>query len=126
MMLEKAHRDGVTTFVISGELLFLIGHDAALALRAGDDPVDRFLELRHADGLLVAAGSEDRALVYQIGEVGARETRCDFGDDGQLDGLVERLALGVHFENRLAAVDIWGGQHDLAIEDRKSTRLNSS
>ena len=30
--------------------------------------------------------------------------------------LVERLALGVHFEDRLAAVDVGRGQHDLAVE----------
>ena len=37
-------------------------------------------------------------------------------DDVEVDGLVERLALGVHFEDRLAPVDVRRWQDDLAIE----------
>jgi hypothetical protein len=43
-----------------------LGNDAALALRSGDDAVDRFRQFVPADCLLVAASSQDRRLVNQV------------------------------------------------------------
>src|SRR5919199_1398134 len=64
----------VTAFVVGDRLLLLVGHDAALALGAGHDPVDRFLERRHRDLALAHARSQQGRLVDDVGEVGAGET----------------------------------------------------
>ena len=76
VVLLEAHDHGVAALVIGRQLLLAVGHDAALALGAGDDAIDRFLELGHADRLLVAPRREDGALVDQVGQVGAREARA--------------------------------------------------
>ena len=71
VMLEETHGHRVTALVIRRQRLLAVGHDAALALGAGDHAIDGLLELGHANGLLVAAGGQDGALVDQIGQIGA-------------------------------------------------------
>ena len=47
----------------------------ALLLEAGDQPIDRLVEVRHVDRGLVLARREQRRLVDQVGEIGAGEAR---------------------------------------------------
>ena len=66
---------------------FVDGDDApharvhrALLLEAGDDAIDRFVEVVPIDGGLVAAGREQRGLVHEVGEIGAGESGRARGD----------------------------------------------
>ena len=81
-----------------------------LALRSGDDPLERLLELGHADDLLVAAGGQDGRLVDEVGEVGAGEAGRLARDAFEVDALVERLALGVDLEDLGAALHVRAGR----------------
>ncbi len=108
--------DGVAALVVGDDRLLRVRDDPALALRAGHDPLEGLLELRHPDDLLVAPGGEDRGLVDEVREVGAREARRLAGDRLDLDRLVERLALGVDLEDRDAALHVRPVEDDLAVE----------
>ena len=65
----------VTGLVVRDDLLLLVGDQAALALRTGDDAVDGLFELDHVDLLLAVTRGEQRGLVDEVGEVGAGEAR---------------------------------------------------
>ena len=73
---QHARDQRVADLVVGRDRLLAFADDAALALRAGDDAVDRLLELGHADRLLVAAGGQDGGLVEQVGQVGAARSRA--------------------------------------------------
>ena len=100
----------------SGNPLFLVADDLALALGAGNDPVDRLFELLHAYPVEVGAGGEDGAFVQQVFKIGAGEARCLLGQHHQVDVLFERLAFGVDAQDGLAAANVGPVQDDLAIE----------
>ena len=108
--------DGVTTLVVGDDRLLRVRDDPRLALRAGDDPLQGFLELGHADDLLVAAGRQDRGLVDEVREVGAGEARRLARDAFDIDALVERLALGVDPQDLGPATHVGPVEDDLAVE----------
>ncbi len=86
------------------------------ALRAHDDLVLGALEVVHLHQALVAAGSEQRRFVHQVGEVGAGESGRAAGDDvGAHIGRHRHLA-HVHVEDLLAAADVGQRHHHLAVE----------
>ena len=89
---------------------------AAAALGAGDHAVDRLVQLGHADRLLVAPRGEDRGLVDQVLRDRRRRSRASARQRLGVDGLVERLALGVDVEDRLAALDVRAVEHHLPVE----------
>ena len=94
-----------------------VGDDPALALRAGDDPLEGLLELGHPDDLLVAPGGEDRRLVDEVREVGAGEARRLAGD--VLDRrcvLSSGLPLVWTFRIAVAALHVRAVEDDLAVE----------
>ena len=62
------------------------------------------------------AGREQRGLVHQVGEVGAGEAGRAPGQHVEVDAGRERLALGVHLEDRLAALEVGAVDDDLAVE----------
>ncbi len=90
--------------------------DPGLALGPGDDAVDRLLEHARGDLLRVGARGEQRGLVDDVGQVGAGEAGGAAGDDVEVDVGRERLALGVHVEDRLAALEVGAVDDDLAVE----------
>ena len=108
--------DGVTTFVVGDDRLLRVRDDPRLALRAGDDPLQGFLELGHADDLLVAPSRQDGGLVDEVREVGAGEARRLARDAFDIDALVERLALGVDPQDLGPAPDVGAVEDDLAVE----------
>ena len=102
--------------MVGGQLLLVVGHHPALALRAGDDPLDGLLQLGHVDGGLVAPRREQGGLIDQVGQVGTGEP---WGGAGQVlgdDALSQRLALGVHVEDLFPAQDVGPVDDDLAVE----------
>ena len=58
--------------VVGEDPLLLLGDDAPL-LQAGDDAFHRALEVLREDRHALLAAGEDRGLVAEVGEVGARE-----------------------------------------------------
>ncbi len=113
---EHAGDEGVADLVIGGDRLLALGDDAALALGAGDHAVDGLFELVHADGLAVAPRGEDRGLVDQVLQVGAREAGGLLGQGLQEHALLQRLAAAVDLQDGHAALDVGAVEHDLAVE----------
>ena len=107
--------DGVANLVVGDEGLGLAVRHAG-ALHAGDDAVDRVVNLGERDGLLAAAAGEDGRLVEKVGEVGAGEAGGALGDGLDVDVVGEALVLGVHLENLDAALDVGVVDGHLAIE----------
>ena len=113
---QDALHDGVAALVDGDDPLLRVGDDAALALRAGDDPLQGLVELRHADDLAVAPRGQDGGLVHEVGQVGAGEAGRLAGQVLRVDGLVERLALGVDLQDGHAAAQVRPVEDDLAVE----------
>src|SRR6185312_9114138 len=68
------------------------------------------------DDLATTAGAQERGLVDEVGEVGAGEPGSLPRKRAEVDLAADRLALGVHLEDLLAAVAIGAVDHDLAVE----------
>ena len=62
------------------------------------------------------AGGQQRGLVDHVGQVGAGEAGRTPGDRVEVDVGRERLALGVHPQDRLAALHVRGVDGDLPVE----------
>ena len=62
------------------------------------------------------AAGEDRRLVAEVREVGAREPGRVARDRGQVDALGERLAPRMHAQDLLAAGEVGRRDHHLPVE----------
>ncbi len=113
---QRVPDESVTALVVRNDLALLLGHQQALALRSGGDPVDGFLQGGHLDLGLVGPGRQQRALVDHVGEVSAGETGSPPGDDVEVDIRTERLAAGVYAQDSLAAGEVWLPYDDLPVE----------
>ena len=113
---DREADDRVPGLVVGGHLLLVVGHDHRAALRAHVDLVLGALELVHADDALVGACREQRRLVHQVGQIGARETRRAARDQARLDVIAERHAPHVHAQDLLAAAHVRQRHHHLAVE----------
>ena len=65
---------------------------------------------------LGGAAGEDGRLVAEVGEVGAGEAGGLAGDSAEVDVGSERLAAGVHVEDRLAAGEVGLADEHLPVE----------
>ncbi len=72
-VLEVVPDERVAHLVVGRDLALLLAEQPGLLLGAGDHAHDPLLELLLADHLLAVARGEQRGLVDQVGEVGARE-----------------------------------------------------
>ena len=63
---QGVHGDGVTGFVVSGELSGMGGDHMALFLWACDDLDDGLLQVSHGDEPLVLPSGQQGALVHEI------------------------------------------------------------
>src|SRR5947208_14517255 len=98
--------DRVPELVVRGDPALLLREEPRLLLRAGDHAHDPFLQLVLLDRLLATARREQRRLVDEVREVGAREARRSGGERVEIDLRRERLALRVHLEDLLAPVPV--------------------
>ena len=115
-VVEDVAHQGVAALVVGDGLALLGGHDAALALGTGDDALHGLLDLGHGDLGLVAARGEKGALVHEVHKVGAGEAGRELGQALEVDVGGQRLALGVHADDLLAAGDVGAVHRDLAVE----------
>ena len=106
----------VTGLVVGGHHPLAVGDDPALALRPGDDAVDRLGQLVAADRLAVLARGQDRRLVDQVLQIGAGESRRLPRQTLDRDVLLERLAARVDLEDRQPALDVGAVEDHLAVE----------
>jgi hypothetical protein len=108
--------EGVTAFVIRDDATFIGVHDPTLALGAGHDAIDGFLDLAQRDGLLRPARREQRGLVDDVGQVRAGKPGRAARKNIELDITSERLSAGVHLQDCLSALQIRTVDDDLPIE----------
>ena len=85
-------------------------------LHAGDDAVDRVVDLAVGDGSLVPAPGEDRGLVEQVGKVRAREPGRALRYLLEVDLVAELLVARVHLEDLEAALGVGHVDGDLPVE----------
>ena len=113
---QRRRDQSVPALVVGGDLLLLVAHDPGALLRAGHDAVDGLVERVGVDELLVVAGGQQRGLVEHVRQVGAGEAGRTAGERLQVDVLGDRLALGVHLEDLLAADQVGTVDGDLPVE----------
>src|ERR1700753_1130439 len=99
------------------------GADATLAvveaparLHAGDDALERLVEVDAVDGVPAAPGGVDGGLVADVGQVGAGETGGLAGPDGDVDRVGGGVGARVDLQDPLAADHVGGRDQDVAIE----------
>ena len=97
---------------------------AALALRAGDDAVDRLVRTRHADDLLVAPRGQDRRLVDEVGQVGAGEARRSGGRRLQIDRPC-RAACPCTWTSRIARRPLMSGRSRITCRSKRPGRSSA-
>ena len=115
-VLEVVPDERVAHLVVRRDLALLLGEQAGLLLRPGDDAHDPFLELVLLDHLLAVARGEQRGLVDEVGEIRAGEAGRAGGERVEVDVARERLAARVHLEDLAAAEAIGAIDDDLAVE----------
>mgnify|MGYP003693790975 CR=1 FL=1 len=115
-VLEVVADERVAHLVVGRDLALLLGEQAGLLLRPGDHAHDPFLELVLLDHLLAVARGEQRGLVDEVREVGAREAGRAGGERVEVDVARERLAARVHLEDLAAAEAVGPVDDDLAVE----------
>ena len=115
-MRQQVADEGVAALVVGDGVLGLLVHHATLALRAGDDALHRLRHLLLRDDLLAAPRRQKRALVHEVGQIGTREARRELGHLRQIHIAAERLVLGMHLQDLLAALHVRRVHHDLAVE----------
>ena len=104
------HHHRVTGLVIGNDALLFVTDQAGLAFRSHHNALDGFFQFRLADGLLVAAGSQDGGFVDQVFQVSAHKTGCAARHGSQVHGRIKRLALDMDFQDGLAPFTCRGGR----------------
>ena len=100
-----------------GGYLFLPGaYLAALPFRPGNHPVHRFFKFTHTDGFLITPGGLDSGLIDQIGQVGAAQAHRALGQNFQVNVFIQRLAIGMDFQNGHPTVNIRAVQNHPAVK----------
>ena len=107
---------GMAGFVVGRHLLFPGVNHAALTLGSGDDPVHRFFEVFHEDGLFVVSRRHDGCFVDQVREIGAAETRSLLGQCIERDLRGQGLPSGMDLQDVFPALDIRQVHGHLAVK----------
>ena len=95
----------VAGLVVGDDALLVVGECAA-RLHPGDDPLERGVEVLHRHVRRAPPGGEDRGLVADVREVGARQPRGLARDQLEVDVLGQRLVARMDLEDPLAAEDV--------------------
>ncbi len=110
----------MATLVVRGVAQLVQRHALGTALRTGLHAVDGLVDGTVIDQLRAGTGAQQRGLVEHVGQIGAGEARGADGDHVQIDVRHERLALGVHLQNLLAAFEVRRLDGDLAVETSRA------
>ena len=102
-------------FVVRGSAAVLHGHHH-LPLRPEDDALERVREVGLEDGVVVAAGREQRGLVDEVRQIGADHARRRRGDPAEVDVRPQRHAARVHLQDRLTSASVRRLHGDPAVE----------
>ena len=116
MMLAVEARHRVACLMVSSQLLFLGGHNAALLLRASHHLHGSFLDILHGNGLAVAACSQQGRFVDKVLKICARKACGALCNDPERDIRGQRLLFGVDLEDLLTALDIRQAHIDLTVK----------
>src|SRR5215208_4494773 len=108
-------QDGVTALVVGDALPLLWAHQQR-ALGAEHDLLQSVQEVLLGDFLLLTAGRQERRLVDQIPEIGARKPRRRSRELPKVHATGERHASGVDLENRLAPHLVREVHHHAPVE----------
>ena len=106
--------------MVRRDLALELLHHAGALLRARDHAVDGLVHGAVVDQLGVGAGGQQRGLVHHVGELRTREARGPLGHGGQVHVLGQRLGLGVHAQDLLAALHVRGVHADLTVEPARA------
>ena len=102
--------------LVPGDHPALVLVERAARLHPGDDPLDRVVEVALEELCAARPCGEDRGLVADVGQVGARQAGRLAGERGEVHVGAQRLVSRVHLEDRLATGDVGRRDQDLAIE----------
>ena len=102
--------------MISSDKFIFFGHKPALFLRAHYDFIDRLVQFQVADHRLSRTGGKDGRFVKQVCKISAGKTARDAGDHLEVDVRGKRLVARMHFQNRLAPLDVGKIDVDLAVK----------
>ena len=93
--------------LVHGDRLQLVGAEhVRVVARAADHALDRLVEVVHADRGVALAGAEQRGLVDDVLELGAREAGAAAGDLGRVDVRRARAAFEVERQDLRAALGV--------------------
>ncbi|GJD94933.1 hypothetical protein OCOJLMKI_2140 [Methylobacterium iners] len=110
----------MTSLVVGGEPLLVLGHHEGAPLGAHHDLVLGVLELVHRHDPLAAARGEQGRFVDEVHQVGAGEARRAAGDDLEVDVRRQGHLADVDAQDALAADDVRVRHHDLAVEPARA------
>mmetsp|Transcript_80783 Transcript_80783/g.193755 ORF Transcript_80783/g.193755 Transcript_80783/m.193755 type:complete len:202 (-) Transcript_80783:1270-1875(-) len=107
-------------FVVSNQLLLLIGHDSILFLEANGDAFQSIEDIVRVNLGFVRSGCLDGTFVQEIRKVGTRHSRCLPSYRRKVNTRCQVFVLGMDFENLGAALHVRRIHLDLTIETSRS------
>ena len=113
---EQRRDDGVTGFVVRARDAFALGHRERAPFRSHQHLVARLIEILGRDLLAAAADRQQRGLVHQVRELGAREAGRAARDLAQVDIGAEGDLLRVNLENLQTALHVGRAHRHLSVE----------
>ena len=119
-VVQGGGHQSMATLVVCGVAQLFQGHALGLALRTGLDTINGLVNGTVVDELGTGAGAQQGSFVEHIGQVGTSEARGTHGDHVQVDIRHERLALGMHLQDRLTAFQIGCGHAYLTVESTRA------
>ena len=108
--------------MVGHDLLLVLTDDAVLTARTTHHTVDGLFEQFGGDGGAVLAGGQQCGLVDDVRQIGTRHTRGALGQTVEVRVGVDRLALCVDVEDRLAARHVGVADGDLAVETARTQK----
>ena len=106
----------MSRLVVGDHALLLVGDDLVLALQTAHDAVDGGQEILLGDEFLVMPRGDERRLVADVGDVGAREAGSLARQERTVEVRIELERPQVHLENLLALLDVGKPDFDLTVE----------
>ena len=110
----------MTCFVISGQALLAVCHDAGLLFRAHDNLQEGILNILHANQALVAACRQQSCLIEQIFQIRAGETSGRLCNRVKANIRIKLLAARMYLQNVLAALHIRCADINLTVKTSRT------